>query len=96
MKKLLLLLSFCFLFVISGRAELKTYTEDLSTNVFNVSVASTKTTGTNSVTSSKTGLSYVLNGPKGNGYYFDKDNLMMGKEGAYIETPAFKGVIKKL
>ena len=65
-------------------------TLDFTQNDWGISVASTKTEGTNTYTSTTSGgYSVTLYGPSKEGYYFDTDNLMIGKSGAYMELPLF-------
>ena len=48
-----------------------------------------KTTGTNNYSDGT--YTVTVYGPESAGYYYDTDNLMLGKEGAYVQLPTFAG-----
>lgn len=99
MKKLLLLLSFCFLFVISGRAELKTYTEDCTVNPFvdfPTSAPLADFTGYTGESKTNTGLIYTLYGSYRCNFN-TSGFVILGKRDAYIVFPTFSnGVITEI
>ena len=99
MKKLLLLLSFCFLFVISGRAELKTYTEDCTVNPFvdfPTSAPLADFTGYTGESKTNTGLIYTLYGSYRCNFN-TSGFVILGKRDAYMVFPTFSnGVITEI
>ena len=69
-------------------------TLDLSDNSEWKIPTSSKETGTHEYTSGD--YTITLYGPSGNGYYFDTDNVMLGKTGASLSLPAFSFDVKKI
>lgn len=62
-------------------------TIDLSTNDWGISESPTKTVASTNFTSGI--YTITLEGSTGNGYYFDTNNVMLGKSGATLTLPAF-------
>ncbi len=93
MKKLLLFSLFALIASFVGRAELKTYTEDFSTNPLGLAVSG-KDNGTK--TSTVTKFEYTLNGAT-SCYFFEKGPaLFIGKKNSSITLPKFSGKVTKI
>ena len=69
-------------------------TIDFTTNSWGISEAPTKTVDATEFTSGD--YTITLTGSSGNGYYFDTDNIMLGKKGATLTLPAFGFNVSKI
>ena len=75
-------------------ASIASVTLDFTTNDWGISVNPTKTVDATQFTSG--GYTITLEGSSGNGYYFDTDNVMLGKSGATLTLPAFDFNVSKI
>ena len=69
-------------------------TLDFASNEWGISVNPTKTVDATEFT--KDGYTITLKGSSGNGYYFDTNNIMLGKSGATLTLPAFGFNVSKI
>ena len=69
-------------------------TLDFTTNAWGISESPTKTVDATEFTSG--GYTITLAGSTGNGYYFDTDNIMLGKKDASLTLPAFGFNVSKI
>lgn len=69
-------------------------TIDFTTNSWGISESPTKTVDATEFTSGD--YTITLTGSTGNGYYFDTDNIMLGKNGAKLTLPAFDFNVSKI
>lgn len=67
---------------------------DFTTNDWGISVSPDKTIDATDFTSG--GYTVTIEGSSDNGYYFDNDNIMIGKAGASLTLPAFPFNVKKI
>ena len=67
---------------------------DFTTNDWGISVSPEKTIDATDFTSG--GYTVTIEGSSDNGYYFDNDNIMIGKAGASLTLPAFPFNVKKI
>lgn len=82
--------------VVTVKAPAKpTFTLDFTSNDWGFSVSPTKTTGKNSYTNGAT-IELSSSTANGNGYYFDTDNLLLGKENASLTLPVFSFNVSKI
>ena len=76
------------------KAPVAAVTLDFTSNDWGIGEAPTKTVEANEFT--KDGYTITLQGSTENGYYFDTDNIMLGKSGASLTLPAFPFNVKKI
>ncbi len=69
-------------------------TLDFTSNEWGISASPTKTVDATVFT--RNGYSITLEGSAGNGYYFDTNNIMLGKSGATLTLPAFGFNVNKI
>ena len=69
-------------------------TLDFTSNEWGISASPNKTVDATVFT--RNGYSITLEGSAGNGYYFDTNNIMLGKSGATLTLPAFGFNVSKI